>query len=154
MSRMWSVLLVAIFLSCALVLPGPSTPVYAQPHAHHTGNSLAISSALKWENYDRAIYVLSTLNLPLCGSGRPLGGVLQRDGATFMVYRSTRDDSLYFIRVGVGDHSAVYAYRMGWALPRGVVSARCVDPAGPDIAATYRSGELTKLGTFSSTLPG
>lgn len=113
-------------------------------------------SGIPWQERDRAIYVVTKLNLPLCSDGRQLKTVLSRLGARFYdVLSSTANRDLYFIevRTAINRLLGVYAYRFGALLPRGVQGSRCVRPASATVIKLYRSDALTPVIRFNTTTP-
>jgi hypothetical protein len=113
-----------------------------------------------WNQRDRAVYVVSTLNLVHCQSGRLLTTMLVRKlGVThYDVYADQQTNNLYFIEPRRDDGSSVgaLAYQMGW------VAAMSVSPSldklhvrhAPGSAyAAYRNDPKQLVGSFTSTVP-
>lgn len=112
---------------------------------------------MNWEERDRAVYVVSTLNAPLCKSGRQLSTVLwTKDGARlFDVLKSTVNGNLYYIQVRTASKTllGVYAYEFGWKFPTGVRSYHCVAKAQPGIVKGYGSKAWRFIARFRTTYP-
>ncbi|HZT97852.1 MAG TPA: hypothetical protein VFB34_13545 [Chloroflexota bacterium] len=113
--------------------------------------------ARSWNEHDRAVYVVSTLNAPVCPSGEQLSTVLwQRDKARiFAVLKSKTDAGLYYIAVRRADHHlvGVYAYRFGWKLPQGVKKSRCVALASSPIVTGFKNHDFRWVESFHTTYP-
>ncbi|HEV3310707.1 MAG TPA: hypothetical protein VG815_09330, partial [Chloroflexota bacterium] len=77
-----------------------------QRHNHHHG--------ISWHEHDRTVYVVSTLNAPLCDNGQQLSSVLWStyNARIFDVSRSLTIRRLYFVQVRTAAHAliGVYAY--------------------------------------------
>ncbi len=116
------------------------------------------ASASSWQGHDRAVYVVSTLNGPLCPSGEQLSTVLwQRDKArVFSVLKSRTDNGLYYIRVRKADKTilGVYAYRFGWKAPVGVKNSKCVAVStDPAVVGPYNANQTKWVANFHTTYP-
>jgi hypothetical protein len=126
------------------------------PHAAGRGTTSAAKDATSWAERDRAAYVVSTLNLPLCIHGRRLTVVLRQQGARhFAVMKSNGERYLYFIEVRKVANRllAVYAYILGSPMPTGVQDAPCVRGATSDVAGSYREQNVVRVARFSTTIP-
>jgi hypothetical protein len=157
--------LLLLILAAFLLFPGASPVVAAGGH---------LSSGF-WAQYDRAVYVVSTLNVPSCAERRQpaadwharamgetqvhyesLASMLQARGArVFDVLSSKAIRDLFFIAVrdDAGRLLSVYAYRIGWPLPRSVAHPGCIPLAPPTVIHAYTSGRYTLVARFTSTLP-
>lgn len=153
-----------LILAWLLVLVAIPAPALAHGRGHPN-----------WSQYDRAAYVVSTLNLPLCDVRtlvserghhldvrtaeirQPLSTVLRtQEGARlYDVLQSTVRHWLYFVEVRGSPDTLleVYAYVMGWTLPRGVRDAICVRPAPAVAVAAYQPDKLIRLARFTTTFP-
>ena len=134
-------------------------PVFTPTHgASITRLDSPSHSRQGWRQHDRAVYVVSTLNAPVCSSGQQLSTVLwTHDGARFFdVLEGTKDPGIYFIQVRNNSHSllSVYSYRFGWKLPAGLLHSKCVPPSpNPSIGVTYRAKQWRLLAHFNTTFP-
>lgn len=124
-------------------------PAHQQRHTHHHG--------ISWHEHDRTVYVVSTLNAPLCDNGQQLSSVLWKtyDARIFDVSRSVTIRRLYFIQVRTAAHEliGVYAYKFGWKLPTGVENGKCVTTAASDVLSDYQAHSWRFEIQFSSTYP-
>jgi hypothetical protein len=126
------------------------------PQAAGRGTSSDRSTATTWAKRDRAAYVVSTLNLPLCVHGRRPTTVLRQRGARhFDVTKSNGDRYLYFIEVRRAANRliSVYAYTLGSALPTGVQDAPCVRGATSQVIGSYQERDVVRIARFSTTIP-
>ena len=117
-----------------------------------------IASHLSWQQHDRAVYVVSTLNGPLCPSGQQLSTVLwQKDGAhIFDVLNSKTNKNLYYIQVRRTTKAiiGVYAYQFGWKMPDAVRNGKCVaDAVDPSVIDPYRYHQFKWVARFTTTFP-
>ena len=104
------------------------------------------------------MYVVSTLNGPLCPGGVQLSAVLsQRDGARlFDVLKSKTDKNLYYVQVRRITKAllGVYAYEFGWKMPASVKNGKCVlTTVNPSVLVPYRLHEFTFVAQFKTTFP-
>ncbi len=104
------------------------------------------------------MYVVSTLNGPLCPSGKQLSTVLwQSDKARiFDVLKSTTDKNLYYIQVRRPTRAiiGVYAYTFGWKMPAAVSRGRCVaDIVTPSVVNPYKFHQFKFIARFRTTFP-
>lgn len=113
-----------------------------------------------WNQHDRAVYVVSTLNLIQLPNGRGLPAALSSEYhvARFDVYVDLNYQELFFIllRTDEGSPVGALAYRMGWIKPRGVspsIDRLGVSRAPRAIVEAFRSNPLQIIGSFDSTLP-
>ena len=113
-----------------------------------------------WNLHDRAVYVVSTINLLHTKGGQPVSSVMQRRFGVrrYQVYADNTVPDLYFIDLTRADGTLVgtLAYRMGWQKPMSVTLSMDrfrVARAGELIASWYRTDRKTLIGTFTSTLP-
>lgn len=125
---------------------------YGGPSEHARQSHSGLLSTPAWERYDNAVYVVSTLNLPLCRNGQELSTILRvHDGARiFDVLESTIRPDLYFVRVRTSRERtlAVYAYQIGWTVPLGLRGEQCVRRARAEIVALYRRPAVRFLARF------
>lgn len=116
------------------------------------------SMRVDWNRRDLAVYVVSTLNLPLCSRGRKLSTVLRGSlhASYFDVYESRMRPNVYFIRVNTAQRRllSVYGYELGRTLPLGVWHAICVSAAPDWLRALYRPDAVQWIARLSSTTPG
>ena len=112
-----------------------------------------------WTQRDRAIYVVSTLNLLHTRSGRLLVPILaHRFGVThYDVYADVETSDLYFIELKRidGSSAAAFAYRMGWMMPMGIsapLNTLHVRRAPSATVAAYGSDDKQLIGSFTSTI--
>jgi hypothetical protein len=120
---------------------------HASKHKKHKGS---------WKERDRLVYVVTTLNAPVCADGNQLSSDLHDGGARlYDVSRSTVDRQLYFIQVRASDKTllGVYTYRFGWQLPQGVQSYKCVVAASSNIDGQYKAHDWKQEAEFDSTFP-
>jgi hypothetical protein len=151
-------------LLLVMIVGALSAPVQALSHAGGHGKhgqrirpTPERRGEIDWAQRDRAVYVVSTLNAPLCADGHQLSTELWRndDARLFDVLQSRNNSNLYFIEVRKANAVllAVYAYEFGWRMPRGVQRSECVRLAPPDVIAAYRSGRLVHVARFHTTFP-
>lgn len=121
-------------------------------HAREKGHR-----GLSWRERDRAVYVVSTLNAPLCGDNQQLSSVLKNDYGARLYYvaRSTAMRDVYYVLVRQADQSpvGVFVYKFGWKLPQGVQDPRCVAIASPKIGNSFNSHRWKIEAHFTSTYP-
>lgn len=154
--------------AAAIALAALSAPVGAagpsgQRTSAGTGHRAPSASSgvthhqIDWQQHDRAVYAVTTLNAPLCDNGQQLSTVLwTRDGArVFDVLGSKQNPNLYYVVAHKADRTTlgVYAYEFGWKLPKGVRSSECVNPAPADVVAGFQRGQLVRVGRFKTTFP-
>lgn len=130
----------------------------ARAHAVLQARNHHIRAKISWQEHDRAVYVVSTLNAPLCGSGQQLSTVLwnHEDARLFSVLRSTAFQGLYYIQVRTDTRKlvGVYAYRFGWKLPKGVLHGRCVGPSpNGAFVSGYHARNWKFITLFHTTFP-
>lgn len=144
----------------ALVVAAAATLGAATPGTfdHSTNPYHRSQQKISWRQHDRAVYVVSTLNLPICSNGRLLSTVLRKreKASLFTVLKSRIYHNLYYVRVRNSAHTllGVYAYRFGWKMPLGLMSGRCVRPVHrTTIRVGYRLRTWMAVGWFHSTYP-
>jgi hypothetical protein len=139
----------------------PSRPYRPAPGHHVRSNHTRARHPFKatsWQEHDRAVYVVSTLNGPLCPSGQQLSTVLwQKDGARlFDVLKSKTDKNLYYVQVRKASKNliGVYAYTFGWKMPAAVKNGKCVvDAVSPSVLDPYRYRQFIRIARFKTTFP-
>ena len=120
--------------------------------AAHTSDS-------NWAQRDRAVYVVSTLNLLHARNGRLLITVFTHKlGVThYDVFADGGVSDLYFVELKREDGSSAgaLAYQMGWLAPMSVSTSldRLHVRHAPATAATaYRTDAKQLIGSFTSTI--
>ena len=119
--------------------------------AHHSDSS--------WNQRDRAVYVVSTLNLLHTRSGHPLITVFTHKLGVnhYDVYADEAVSDLYFVelRREDGTSAGALAYQMGWLAPMSVspsLDRLHVRHAPAPAAAGYRTDAKQLIGSFTSTV--
>jgi hypothetical protein len=119
---------------------------------HHNSTS--------WSQRDRAVYVVSTMNVLHCRSGRLLTDMLVRKfGVThYDVYADQQSSELYFIEPKRDDGTSAgsLAYQMGWAAPMSVstfLDKLHIHHAPGSAVSAYRNDLKQLIGSFTSTIP-
>lgn len=113
-----------------------------------------------WSRRDRAVYVVSTMNLLHARSGRSLTTMLvHKLGVThFDVYADQQVNDLYFIepRRDDGSSAGALAYQMGWVVPMSLspsLDKLHLRHAPSRACAAYRNDLKQLIGSFASTFP-
>ena len=151
------VLALAPFSSMGMGVASAAPATMHPVQGHHT-QVRHVSPATSWQEHDRAVYVVSTLNGPLCPGGAQLSTVLwQKDGARiFDVLKSKTDKNLYYVQVRRSTKAllGVYAYQFGWKMPAAVKNGKCVLYAvSPSVLDPYRLREFRFVAQFKTTFP-
>lgn len=146
--------ILTLILICAVCFLGVPIPAFASRHA--------AVAATTWQQYDTALYVVSTLNLFHDPSGRALTGMWQHRGGVhqYDVFLDADHANLYFIELKRADGTTVgaFAYELGWPKPRlieGRLPGLRPDPTSDSITLekAYGTDHKVLLASFSSTLP-
>lgn len=125
-------------------------PVLAADH-HNASN---------WSQRDRAVYVVSTLNLLHTRGGHLLTSMLEHKFGVsrYDVYSDKQVVNLYFIEAKKADGSSVgaLAYQMGWLMPLSLsatLDKLHVRHASSSASSAYRDDAKQLIGSFTTTVP-
>jgi hypothetical protein len=118
------------------------------------------SSTTNWQQYDTAVYVVSTVNLLHTRNGHPVLPILRRRlGVVRLdVYADRTQSNLYFIQFKRADGSGpgALAYEMGWVKPESVTNSCShfgIVQAPANIVQDYQNDSTQLIGSFTSSFP-
>jgi len=126
----------------------------------NTASAAAHHNSVSWSQRDRAVYVVSTMNLVHCRTGRLLTSTLvQRFGVThYDVYADQQVSNLYFIepKRDDGTSAGALAYQLGWVAPMSVspfLDKLHIHHAPGSAVSAFHNDLKQLIGSFTSTIP-